>query len=261
MAIFDFLGKAVLSFIYDLYKTGCFIISSVNTLLFNLTTGRRAVSKVIYKQIYFTGIEAFYIISWIAVIFGIIIITQVISILPLIGGERFIGQILVWVVIRELGPVFAAIIIIARSGTAMAAELGSMQVNNEVTALEAMGIEPKRYLVAPRVIGTAVSAFVLTFYFELITILGGYLLAGFGKRITFGVYVSSVLETMGFMDIIASLLKSIIFGLIIGAVATFHGLRVGRSITEIPQQTTQAVISSLFLVFVVDGVITAMFFM
>ncbi|OGP64879.1 MAG: hypothetical protein A3K22_05200 [Deltaproteobacteria bacterium RBG_16_42_7] len=124
-----------------------------------------------------------------------------------------------------------------------------------------MGIEPKRYLVAPRVVGTAISVFVLTFYFEAITVIGGYLLAGFGKRITFGVYVSSVLGTMGFMDIGASLLKSVIFGLIIGAVATLHGLRVGKSITQIPQQTTKAVISSLFLLFVVDGIITAIFFM
>ena len=261
MSIFVSIGRKVLIFFYDLYAIADFIISSINTFFFHPATGRKAISGVIYKQVYFTGIEAFSIISWIAAILGIIIVTQVISILPLFGGERLIGEILVWVVIRELGPVFAAIIVIARSGTAMAAELGSMQVNNEVTALEAMGIEPKRYLVTPRVIGTAISVFVLTFYFEVITILGGYLLAGFGKRISFGVYISSVLETMGFMDVIASLLKSIIFGLIIGSVAALHGLRVGKSITQIPQETTRAVITSLFLVFIVDGIITAVFFM
>lgn len=261
VAIFHSLGAKVISFFYDLYEIADFAISSVNTLLFHLAAGRKAVSGIIYKQVYFTGIEAFSIISWIAAILGIIIVTQAISILPMFGGEMLIGQILVWVVIRELGPVFAAIIVIARSGTAMAAELGSMRVNNEVIALEAMGIDPRRYLVMPRVIGTAISVFVLTFYFEAITILGGYLLAGFGKRITFAVYISSVLETMGFMDIIASLLKSVIFGLIIGAAATVHGLRVGKSITQIPQETTKAVITSLFLVFVVDGIITAIFFM
>ncbi|MBI3753617.1 MAG: ABC transporter permease [Deltaproteobacteria bacterium] len=260
MSIFAPIGKAILSFLHDLYEIADFVISSLNTFLFHLTAGRRAISGIIYKQVYFTGIEAFSIISWIAAILGVIIVTQAISILPMFGGERLIGEILVWVVIRELGPVFAAIIVIARSGTAMAAELGSMRVNNEVIALEAMGIDPGRYLVMPRVIGTAISTFVLTFYFEIITILGGYLLAGFGKRITFGMYISSVLETMGFTDIIASLLKSIIFGLIIGAVATLHGLRVGKSITEIPQQTTKAVISSLFIVFIVDGIITAIFF-
>ena len=261
MSIFSSLGRIVLSFLYDLYEIGGFVLSSVNTLLFRFTAGRRAISSIIYKQIYFTGIEAFPIISWIAIILGIIIVTQAMSILPMLGGEGLIGEILVWIVIRELGPVFAAIIVIARSGTAIASELGSMQVGNEVTLLEAMGIEPDRYLVTPRVIGTAISVFVLTFYFEVITILGGYLLAGFGKRITLGVYISSLLETMGFADIIASLLKSVVFGLIIGAVSAMHGMRVRRSITEIPQQTTKAVISSLFLVFVVDGIITAMFFM
>jgi phospholipid/cholesterol/gamma-HCH transport system permease protein len=261
MSIFVSIGRKVLIFFYDIYTVADFVISSIHTLLFQPATGRRAISGVIYKQVYFTGIEAFSIISWIAAILGIIIVTQVISILPLFGGERLIGEILIWVVIRELGPVFAAIIVIARSGTAMAAELGSMQVNSEVTALEAMGIALNRYLIAPRVIGTAISVFVLTFYFELIAILGGYLLAGFGKRIGFGVYISSVLETIGFMDVTASLLKSIMFGLIIGAVAALHGLRVEKSITQIPQETTKAVITSLFLVFIVDGIITAMFFM
>src|SRR3989344_4635508 len=203
MSIFSSLGRIVLSFLYDLYEIGGFVLSSVNTLLFRFTAGRRAISSIIYKQIYFTGIEAFPIISWIAIILGIIIVTQAMSILPMLGGEGLIGEILVWIVIRELGPVFAAIIVIARSGTAIASELGSMQVGNEV----------------------------------------------------------SVLEAMGFVDIIASLLKSVVFGLIIGAVSAMHGMRVSRSITEIPQQTTKAVISSLFLVFVVDGIITAMFFM
>lgn len=260
MYIFDIIGRTVLSFLNDLYEMGYLAISSIETFLFHLIRGRRAISGVIYKQIYFTGIEALPIISRIAISLGIIIVTQAMNILPLFGGERLIGEILVWVVIRELGPILAAIIVIARSGAAMASELGSMQVNNEITALEAMGIEPRRYLVMPRVIGAATSVFVLTLYFEVITILGGYLLAGFGKRITFGAYVSNVLGTMGFMDIIASLFKSAIFGLIIGAVSTLHGLRVGKSITEIPQQTTKAVISSIFLVFVLDGIITAIFF-
>ncbi|MBI3756289.1 MAG: ABC transporter permease, partial [Deltaproteobacteria bacterium] len=109
MSIFYSLGAKVISFFYDLYAIADFVISSVNTLLFHLTAGRRSISGIIYKQVYFTGIEAFSIISWIAAILGIIIVTQAISILPMFGGEMLIGQILVWVVIRELGPVFAAI--------------------------------------------------------------------------------------------------------------------------------------------------------
>ncbi len=260
MYFFDLLGRNFLAHIFDLYEMACLIGFSLNAFLFNLLKGRVAISKVIFKQIYFTGVQALPIVMRIAVSLGIIIVTQAINILPKVGGERLLGEVLVWVVVRELGPLIAAIIVIARSGTAIASELGSMQVGNEVEALDALGIDPRHYLVMPRVIGAAVSVFVLTFYFETITILGGYLLAGFGKRITFGVYISSVIETVGAMDIVTSLLKGIIFGLIIGAVSTLHGLRVGKSITEIPQQTTKAVISSLFLVFVMDGIISAIFF-
>lgn len=254
------IGNKFLDFLYALYAIARIIATAVNSFLFRFGIGRRAVFKVLYKQIYFTGIEAISIISWIALMIGLIIVTQAISILPMFGGEGLIGKILVWTVIRELGPLFAAIIVIARSGTAIAAELGSMKVHDEIKALEVMGINIDRYIVMPRVIGTAAAIFVLTFYFEVVAILGGYLLAGFGKRITFGIYMTSIFNASEIMDIVASTLKSIAFGLIIGAVCCYHGLRVGKSITQIPQETTKAVIRSLFLIFIVDGVITAMFF-
>ncbi|HBO84940.1 MAG: hypothetical protein A2073_08100 [Deltaproteobacteria bacterium GWC2_42_11] len=255
-----YIGEKFLTSLRDLNGIISSAVYSISSFLFSSKHGRRAASRVLYKQVYFTGIEALPIISWIAILLGIIIVTEAMSILPQIGGERFIGKIMVWVVIRELGPLFAAIIVIARSGTAMAAELGSMKINNEVMAIEAMGIDPQVYLVVPRVIGASLAIFILTFYFEVISVLGGYLLAGFGTRMSFHVYASSILEAINITDIIASLLKSLFFGLIIGAVCCYHGLKVGRSITEIPQETTKAVITSLFLIFVVDGMVTMIFF-
>jgi phospholipid/cholesterol/gamma-HCH transport system permease protein len=164
------------------------------------------------------------------------------------------------VVVREVGPLFTSVLVVARSGTAIASELGSMRITREITALEVMGIDPMRYLVAPRVIGTAVSVFALTFYFEVITVLGGYLLAGPGGAMTFAAYLRSVLEAMGFMDVWVSLLKSAAFGLIIGAVCAFQGLTVEKSITQIPQKTTRAVMGSLGLIFTSDAVLTFIFY-
>jgi len=89
---------------------------------------------------------------------------------------------------------------------------------------------------------------------------GGYLLAGFGKNIAFSVFVDSIMQAMGFVEVSVSLLKSLLFGLIIGTVSSYYGLRVKRSITEIPQATTKAVMGSLRLVFVTDAVITILFF-
>lgn len=255
------IGNKVLDFFYSFFAVVRLIASSVNSLLFRLRIGRRAKLDVLYRQIYFTGIEALPVISLIALLIGLIIVGQIISILPKIGREGLIGEILVWVMIRELGPVLAAIIVTARSGTAIAAELGSMKVHDEIKALRIMGINIGHYIVMPRVIGTAVAVFALTFYFESVAILGGYLLAGFEKRITFVTYTASIFNASGIKDLIASSLKSIVFGLIIGSVCCYHGLMVGKSITQIPQETTKAVIRSFLLIFIIDGIVSALFFL
>jgi len=223
--------------------------------------GRRATTNVILKQVYFTAFEALPIISWTALLLGLIIVTQAFNILPRLGGEERIGEVLVWTVIREVGPLFASIIVTARSGTAIAAELGTMRMSRQFEALDAMGIDPMHYLVMPRVIGAAISLVILTFYIEAVTILGGFLLAGLGKSISFTTYMSSFFGEIGFLDIGVSLLKSVLFGVIIGAVCCYHGLMVSGSITRIPQETTKAVIGSLWVIFVADGIITFIFFM
>lgn len=261
MEIFRYLGSGAISRARAVYALWSIVIFSLASLVFRFHVGRRAVRSVILKQIYFTGFEALPIISWISLILGIIIVTQSLSILPMVGGEGLIGDILVWVVIREMGPLFSAVIVIARSGTAIASELGSMKISREITTLEAMGIDPMHYLIMPRVIGTAVSVFVLTFFFEFSSVLGGYLLAGLGKNMTFSVYIGSVLDSLSFLEVAVSLLKSLVFGLIIGAVCTSHGLMVRSSITEIPQQTTKAVMGSFKAIFVTDAIVTFIFFM
>lgn len=260
LSFFRYIGSALLERLAVLRSVFGLLALSLSTALFRFKKGRRATLTVFLKQVYFTGFEALPIISWIALILGLIIVTQSLNILPKLGGEGLVGEILVWIVIREAGPVLASVIVIARSGTAIASELGSMGISKEITALEVMGIDPMRYLIMPRVIGTAVSVFMLTFYFETVAILGGYLLAGLGKNIAFSAYAASVLESLGFLEVFVSLLKSALFGLIIGTVCSYHGLMVRKSITQIPQETTKAVIGSLRLVFVTDAVITVIFF-
>lgn len=261
MEIFRFVGKRIIYKAQTLYDIWNIMVFSLVSASLRFWLGRRATTSVLLKQVYFTGLEALPVISWIALILGLIIVTQAFNILPRLGGEERIGEILAWTVVRELGPLFASVIVIARSGTAISAELGTMRMSRQINALDVMGIDPMHYLVMPRVIGTSLSVLVLTFYFEAVTILGGYLLAGFGKSITFSAYMSSFFEEMGFLDLVVSLLKSLLFGFSIGAVCCYHGLMVEGSITRIPQETTKAVISSLWVVFVADGIITFIFFM
>jgi len=214
----------------------------------------RPVRTVFFRQVYFTGLQALARTGGIGALIGVIVLTQVAS---LVGKNAALGgQILVWAVIRELGPLFAAIIVISRSVSAVAAELGSMRVNREVELLRSLGISPLRYLVVPRVAGVAASLVALTAWFEAATIAGGLAFSSLIVQLPFLAQLRSIGGALAAGDIGISLLKSALFGLVVAATACYHGLRVGASITEIPQVTTRAVMQSLSLVVVANVLLT-----
>jgi phospholipid/cholesterol/gamma-HCH transport system permease protein len=216
--------------------------------------GNAAIRSVLFKQIYFTGLEASGIIVTIAVLLGAVIITQVVS---LVGNNGSLtGKILVWVVLRELAPLLTAIIVIARSGTAIAAELGSMKINGEIDAIEMLGIPSDRYLILPRVLGVTLSVVILTFYFVLSSCIASFLIASLVWHIPYQQFVQGIMLSLGATEVIVLLCKSLVFGLFVSATCCCYGLNVGRSATEIPQAATKAVMTSLFAVFFLDGLIT-----
>jgi phospholipid/cholesterol/gamma-HCH transport system permease protein len=223
-------------------------------LLPALRYGNAAIRKVLFKQIYFTGLEASGIIVTIAVILGAVIITQVVSLVGTVGSLT--GKILVWVVLRELAPLLTAIIVIARSGTAIAAELGSMKINGEIDAIEMLGIPSDRYLILPRVMGVTISVVILTVYFVLSSCIASFLIASFGWHIPYQQFVQGIMQSLGAAEVIVLFIKSLAFGLSVSAICCCYGLSVGRSATEIPQAATKAVMTSLFAVFFLDGLIT-----
>ncbi len=218
------------------------------------------VRTVFFRQIYFAGIETLGKMAIIGLLIGIVIISQITSLIG-VGRGELIGKILVWVVIRELGPLFAAIVVIARSVTAISAELGSMNVQGEIASIEMMGIDPERYLIMPRIIALTLSAVMLTFYFELAAILGGITVTSVFWGIPFEQHTTGILTSLTIAELSASLVKSLLFGLAISAVSCSQGLKVTGSITKIPQATTKATMQSLFFVFIFDGIITLIFFL
>ena len=260
--------RAVLEFI-NVEKTGrsainAFIYSKgAYDLFFHSLRSLRAlrlapVRQVLYRQIYFTGIEAVAGISAVGALIGIVIITQAANIVGL--NAVLVGKALVWIVIRELGPLFSAIIIIIRSSTAVASELGSMQVNGEVRSLRFMGIDPIGYLIMPRVVGLTLCVYVLSFYFQLAAIFGGLILSSLFLDIRFLQQLGNIFSVLGLLEIFISFIKSLLFGLLIASSSCYHGLRVRSSITEIPQATTHAVMQSLIFILLFDGIITVVLF-
>lgn len=216
--------------------------------------GSVAIRMVLLRQLYFTGLEGTRIIVLIAVIIGTVIIAQVQS---LVGDNGSLtGKILVWVVLRELAPLLTAIIVIARSGTAIAAELGAMKINGEIESIEMLGISTDNYLVMPRIVGVTASMIILTVYFVLSVFVGSFIVASIGWHIPYDQLFQGIMASLGIKEIVMLFSKSVFFGLFVSSICCRYGLGVGRSATEIPQAATHAVMTSLFAVFVLDGLVT-----
>lgn len=234
------------------------IVAMIGTALKNilpaLRHGKSTIRSVLLKQIYFTGLEASGIIITIGVILGTVVITQVVSLVGANGALT--GKILVWVVLRELAPLLTAIVVIARSGTAIAAELGSMKLNGEIDSLEMMGIPAERYLLLPRILGVTGSLVILMIYFVMASFIASFVIASIGWHISFEHFSQGILSAVGGKEIVLLFIKSTLFGLCISATCCSYGLSVGRSVTEIPQAATKAVMTSLLFVFILDGMLS-----
>jgi phospholipid/cholesterol/gamma-HCH transport system permease protein len=230
------------------------IATALRNVLPALRHPNSATRAVLMKQLYFTGLEASGIIITVAVILGTVVITQVVSLVGTNGALA--GKILVWVVMRELAPLLTAIVVIARSGTAIAAELGSMKINGEIDSLEMMGIPAERYLLFPRIVGVTGSLLILVIYFVMASSLTSFAVASLGWHISFEQFSQGVILALGAKEVLLLFVKSLLFGLCISATCCCYGLSVDRSVTEIPQVATKAVMTSLLLVFILDGLLT-----
>jgi phospholipid/cholesterol/gamma-HCH transport system permease protein len=219
-----------------------------------------SVRTVLYRQVYFTGFEALDTVALIGGLIGIVIVTQVASLAGL--NPSLTGKVLMWVVVRELGPLFTAILVIARSCSAVASELGTMQIRNEVRNLRVMGVDPYGYLVVPRVLGLTAGVVILSAYFQLFAIAGGVVVSSLlFVDIPIAEHLGGIFNELAFFDIGVSFVKSVAFGLVISTVSCYHGFRARGSATEIPRVTAAAVMHSLLLLFVWDGAITVAFFL
>ncbi len=218
--------------------------------------GFRPVSRVLLKQVYFTGVQAWGVIVVLFFLIGALIIRQIVSFAG-VEGAPLTGKVLAWIVVRELGPVLTAVIVIARSGTAIATELASMRINGEIDVLETMGIPAARYLIMPRVLGAAAAVALLALYAEVVAVAGGFLFGAMAWGISLEQYNQGIVPFLTAREAGVSLFKSFAFGLIVAAVCCRQGLSVEGGPTQIPIAATKGVMRSLLLVFLVDAIITA----
>lgn len=245
---------AVVSYTFSIFKM--VYLSLRYGFIANRNKGFFEILKVIFTQVYFTGVQAFPLIAMMALVSGAVLIAQSSAQLSKVGGGNMLGELLVVVVFRELAPLMCALVVTARSGTAVASELGNMRVNREIEALESLGINPLSYIVFPRLIGGVVSTLCLAFYFCVITIIGGYFVAQFFSSIPFSFYIDSVANAISFDDVWVFLLKNSFSGAIIFVICCYQGMQVKGSPHEVPQVTTKAVVNSIIYVVGFNSIVT-----
>jgi phospholipid/cholesterol/gamma-HCH transport system permease protein len=206
------------------------------------------------RQIVAIGVESIWLVCGVAVFIGITIVVQLAFWVEEAGQSQMLGPLLVAVVARELSPLLIGIVVIVRSCSTMATELGIMKIAGRIHVLEAQGISPLIYLVMPRVLAVAVSTFCLTIVFILVAFTSGFL---FGATVGKGsrdllLLADTVSLAIHPKDVLAILSKSILPGLYASASCCIGGLGVSRSLTEVPQATQHALVRSVAGLFVIS---------
>lgn len=257
----DSIGRRITTNLEYTAKVILMVYLSLRATFFDQAQGIRTIISVVSAQIYFTGWQAMPLISVLSLASGTIVLLQASSNLSLLGGTEMIGNLLVAIIFREVAPLLTALVVIARSGTAVASEIGNMRANREIEALESMGINPLSYIVFPRIVGGVISVICLSFYFAAISILGGYLLTRMIHEIPFAFFVDSLVRAFAAEDMFMFIIKTGFGGMIIFVVSCYQGLLVKRSPHEVPQVTTKAVVDSIIYVTVFNMSLTALFYL
>lgn len=205
------------------------------------------------------GADALPIIALIGVLLGLILAFQ--SAIPMrrFGADMFVANLIGLGMLREMGPLITAIILAGRSGSAFAAELGTMRVREEIDALTTMGLEPVRFLVLPRVLGAVVVTPLLTVFANLFGLIGGALVMrslGF-PLIT---YVNQIQSVVTVSDLLGGLVKSLAYGIVVAAIGCLRGLQTQTGASAVGQSTTSAVVSGIVLIAIVDGIFAVVFY-
>lgn len=253
MNFFGWLGRRCIdSFLY-VVDLSYFLTRTVSVWQPHRNVFNRAVYSNLVGQLIFTGIDAIAMISFLAVLIGIGVTSQLIYIMQAITGASDLTAILSRLVISELGPLITGVILIGRSCSAIAVDLGNTKVHGEIEPLEYLGINVDDYFVVPRIICMLMSQVTLALYFSVITVLVGVFFSAFIYNFSAQDSLMALLDTMTPGVVVLFMLKNLLFGLIIGTMACFHGLSVENSPTQVPQQMQKAVVRSLVFLFLADG--------
>jgi phospholipid/cholesterol/gamma-HCH transport system permease protein len=249
------LGRKVLAFLQFLGGLTKLVSQSFYWLFIPPLKSRR-----VLEQAKRAGHDSLPIVSLIGLFIGMIFAFQTAYLMQRLGSEIYIASIVALSLVRELGPVITSLVVAGRVGAAITAEIGSMQVTEQIDALEAMASNPIKYLVVPRLLALSLMLPILTLYANIIGILGGWLICVYKLGIPSRLYMSITFEALRYKDLFTGLAKTVFFGMIIAFVSCYEGFNVEGGAEGVGRATTRSVVSSFILIIAADCFFTALFY-
>jgi phospholipid/cholesterol/gamma-HCH transport system permease protein len=236
-------------------RLGLFVIFLLYSIFYALVPPFKP--RLWIRQIRTIGADSLFLIILIGGFTGMVLGLQGYNTLRRFGSDGALGTVVSLVLVRELGPVLAALMIAARAGSAMAAELGSMQSTEQIDALTVMAINPVQYLVSPRLLAGVFSFPLLTSIFDVIGIFGGYMIGVGLMGAPSGPYFNGIASNMSGHDIMTGLYKALVFGVVVMWVCCYKGYHAERMATGVSRATTDAVVLSSILILASDYFLTS----
>jgi phospholipid/cholesterol/gamma-HCH transport system permease protein len=249
-----FLGRKLFRLLLTIQGLGAFALITIGVLLKKFRSARHVVRPAIYQQVSRAGLRLLPMFLFMAAALGLVVIGQTVSWLTRIGAINYLGTVMVIVVVRELGPLLTALLMLSRVGTANVIELGTARAMGEVEALEALGIDPVHYLVVPRVLGMAFGIFSLTVYLIIGAVISGYVWA-FLQDVPLrpSDYFRQLAGALSGLDFALLALKTLAFGFLIAIITCYHGLAQPLRLEEVSGATVRAVAQSIIACVLIDA--------
>jgi phospholipid/cholesterol/gamma-HCH transport system permease protein len=247
----------VIAGIRELGRIAIFFIQAAGMIF----THRLQPPKIL-QQVYFIGSKSIFVVCLTGAFTGMVLGLQGYYVLAMYGSTGSLGSMVALTLIREMGPVLTAIMVVARAGSAMAAEIGIMRISEQIDALDTMDINPIRFLVSPRIAGALISFPLLTAMFDAIGILGGYLTGSVLLGVNSSLYFFRVESSVVMQDVTGGFIKAVVFAAVITTICCYQGYfshtrAGGFGAKGVGQATTSAVVISCVLILVTDYVLTS----
>jgi len=249
------LGRRVISF---LHFVGGMSSMAVETIYLTFLPPYK--KDRIFEQAKKAGFDSLPIVSLVSLFIGFIFALQTAYFMQRMGSEIYIASLVALALVRELGPVITALVVAGRVGAAITAELGSMQVTEQIDALETLATNPIKYLVVPRFVALSLMVPLLTLYADIIGIFGSYLICVYKLGIPSSMYIHVTFDALLYKDLFTGLFKTIFFGMIIAFVSCYEGFNAEGGAEGVGKATTRCVVTSFILIIICDCFFTALFY-